>query len=657
MYILKIIPIANGLPENYFSYFSKEKYFLGSLVEVKIRNRKIPGLVCEIVKVENEKISLKSQKFTLRKIEKVLKEKFIDENLFQSINETAFLLGVKESEIVKNYIPNFVFENIDFFSSEETQSEKKNLNKIITISDFQKRHELYLDKIRENLKNKKSTTIFFPTINDLEISQAYFEKNKIKNVAFFHSGQTKSKVQENLNKIKEGNVLVLSTSSLLPFLLKEKIGLNTIILEKENSYNYFSHTSKKQIDAREFIKKISEDLNLELLLGGNIISLQSFEKANLDAVPKTKEKNKFRIVDLTQEKELKKEELKNRVKKISKQENEEYNSVYFSGELVKKLEETKANKGKVFLYTKRKGLYTETICLDCNTIFKCKDCDKPYILFKKNDQKTERLYICANCKKKKTLSKSENLTCENCGSWRMKTLGVGTQGVEENLKEIGWKTFVLDSEIAKTKTDIKNILKNWQKEKTSILIGTDLALNFLNTNFETDLAAIISLDSLFSIPEINIDEKILNICLEMKEKINVKEKILIQTRLREQNVWEYLEDNNILDFLRDEIETRRNFDLPPYINILKFKIEKKNIKIKDDIERILEKIFIEEEVENKKVAWVVEKKTGAYVGTLSIPKKNWQIKKDGKNLPSSFTKKIVSLLSDFRLEINPQNIF
>ena len=136
MYILKIIPIANGLPENYFSYFSKEKYFLGSLVEVKIRNRKIPGLVCEIVKVENEKISLKSQKFTLRKIEKVLKEKFIDENLFQSINETAFLLGVKESEIVKNYIPNFVFENIDFFSSEETQSEKKNLNKIITISDF-----------------------------------------------------------------------------------------------------------------------------------------------------------------------------------------------------------------------------------------------------------------------------------------------------------------------------------------------------------------------------------------------------------------------------------------------------------------------------------------------------------------------------------------
>lgn len=239
----------------------------------------------------------------------------------------------------------------------------------------------------------------------------------------------------------------------------------------------------------------------------------------------------------------------------------------------------------------------------------------------------------------------------------MKTLGVGTQGVEENLKEIGWKTFVLDSEIAKSKTDIKDILKNWQKEKTSILIGTDLALNFLNTNFETDLAAIISLDSLFSIPEINIDEKILNICLEMKEKINVKEKILIQTRLREQNVWEYLEDNNILDFLKDELETRKNFNLPPYINILKFKIEKKNIKIKNDIERILEKIFIEERIENKKVVWAVEKKTGAYVGTLSIPKKLWQTKKEGRDLPSSFAKKIISLLSDFRLEINPQNIF
>lgn len=680
MYLLKIIPIAKGLPENYFTYFYNEKISLGGLVEIKIRNRKILGIVNELEELKEKKLDVKSSQFTIKKIERVVMDNFLSEEIFKSISGSASLLGVKESEILENYLPDFLFENIHILKDKKIQKENQNYQEEIYLGDFEDRTQKYLEKIKTNKKENKSSLIFFPTINDLELTKKYLEKDSsIRNILSFYGGQTKKILNENLEKIKkEENLLILSTPSLFPIILKEKINLETIIIEKENSFNYFTHTKKKQIDAREMIKKLAKDLNLNLVLGGNILSLETFKKATpfernektiFPSGPATRkseklffsslsdtQKNNFEIISLAKDR-IEKEEIENRTKKIKKEKNDKYSPVYFSHELIVKLEKIKLNKSKAFLFAKRKGLYTETICADCNTIFKCEKCDKPYTLFKK--ESGERVYICSNCKDKIELKKSENLTCLNCGGWRMNTLGVGVEGIEENLKEIGFKTFLLDSSNVKTKKDINKILESWQKENSaSILIGTDLALNFLEKEFVCDLGAIISLDSLFSIPEINIDEKIFNICLEMKERINSKEKIIIQTRLAEQNVWEYIKTGNIEGFLKEEIKTRKMLSLPPFSNILKWQLEKKEIKIKGEIEKILEKIFKEEKIEKENIIYRIDKKTGNYIATLIIKKEIWQKKeKDGKIIPSSFAKKVTTLLSDFKLEINPPNIY
>lgn len=680
MYLLKIIPIAKGLPENYFTYFYNEKISLGGLVEIKIRNRKILGIVNELEELKEKKLDVKSSQFTIKKIERVVMDNFLSEEIFKSISGSASLLGVKESEILENYLPDFLFENIHILKDKKIQKENQNYQEEIYLGDFEDRAQKYLEKIKTNKKENKSSLIFFPTINDLELTKKYLEKDSsIRNILSFYGGQTKKILNENLEKIKkEENLLILSTPSLFPIILKEKINLETIIIEKENSFNYFTHTKKKQIDAREMIKKLAKDLNLNLVLGGNILSLETFkeaiqskrnEKTIFPSGPATRkseklffsslsdtQKNNFEIISLAKDM-IEKEEIENRTKKIKKEKNDKYSPVYFSHELIVKLEKIKLNKSKAFLFAKRKGLYTETICADCNTIFKCEKCDKPYTLFKK--ESGERVYICSNCKDKIELKKSENLTCPNCGGWRMNTLGVGVEGIEENLKEIGFKTFLLDSSNVKTKKDINKILESWQKENSaSILIGTDLALNFLEKEFVCDLGAIISLDSLFSIPEINIDEKIFNICLEMKERINSKEKIIIQTRLAEQNVWEYIKTGNIEGFLKEEIKTRKMLSLPPFSNILKWQLEKKEIKIKGEIEKILEKIFKEEKIEKENIIYRIDKKTGNYIATLIIKKEIWQKKeKDGKIIPSSFAKKVTTLLSDFKLEINPPNIY
>jgi len=686
MYLLKVIPIVKGLPENYFSYFHTTQVLSGALVEVKIRNRKILSIVCEIEEVLDKKVNIKSEKFVLKKIERVVLNNFLSEEVFKSISTSSPLIGVKESDILENYLPEFVFENLNILEN-RSNNENKNIDFSFEffMGNFEERIKIYKEIIATNFKDKKSTLIFFPTINDLEFTKKVLDSTNFSNIVYFHSAQTKKELKENLSRLKEEkNFLILSTPSLFPFLIKNNISLETVVLEKENSFNYFTHTSKKQIDARVVVKNIVRDLKLQLVLAGNILSLETFKEAQdlrkneknafsdfRAARPEGKSifsffpdthKNNFEIISLAKDK-IKKEALQTRIKKIKEEKDkniEKYSPVYFSEELVQKLEKIRVNKGKAFLYAKRKGMYTETICADCNTIFKCEKCDKPYTLFKKENG--ERIYICSNCKDKIELKKSENLTCKNCGSWRMNTLGVGVEGIEENLKEVGFKTFLLDSSNVKTKKDINKILDDWQKEGSSILIGTDLALNFLNKDFDCDLGAIISLDSLFSIPEINIDEKIFNICLELKERINTKEKIqekiIIQTRLPEQSVWEYIKDANTLGFLDEEIKTRKMLSLPPFSNILKWRLDKKEIKMKADIEKILDRIFKEEEIERQNIIYRIDKKTGNQIATLIIKKEAWQKKeKDGKLIPSQFAKKVTALLSDFKLEINPPNIY
>lgn len=654
MYILQVLPIATGLPENYFSYFSKDLIKLGALVEIRIRNRKIFGIVSQATHAKYEKMSLKSQSFILKKIERIVCEDFMSQETIISIKNISVLLGARESDILENLIPKFIFESPLLFAKNNTKQENISYKNKAVILPIQERINLYKQNIKKDLKNKKSVVIFFPTINDIENMRDFLEKDFEENFICFHSDQNKKEQAKNIEKLNENeNFLILSTTSLLPFVLKDKINLQTVIIEKENSYNYFSHSSKKQIDSREILKNLANDLNLNLILGGEILSLETFKKlANKISEPEEKHNN-IKIIDMTKDKEIKKISNKNPLK---------YSNVYFSQELIDKLEAFKENKtGKIFLYTKRKGLHSETICRDCNTILKCETCDKPLILFKKKENDS-REYVCIKCKTKKEIKKEDELLCEKCGSWRMETIGIGVEGIEESLKEVGWKTFVLDSQNAKTKKKVREIIDAWQEEKLSILIGTDLALSFFQSQMKIDLAAMISIDTLFSIPEINIDEKIINLILEIKEKCNTKEKIIIQTRLPKSNIWKYVKENNYKLFLEDELAMRKELSLPPFANILKFKLTKKDIQIKDRLEGLVEKICKEENLETQKISWWKESVTGNYVGMIIIKKELWEKndkekKEDQMIFPTNFAKKITQLLDDFRLEVNPQKIY
>ena len=73
MYLLTVSPLANGIPYEELTYFSKIEVHPGDLVEITIRKRICRALVLNVVNVEEEKQSLKQASFVTKKIIKVIK--------------------------------------------------------------------------------------------------------------------------------------------------------------------------------------------------------------------------------------------------------------------------------------------------------------------------------------------------------------------------------------------------------------------------------------------------------------------------------------------------------------------------------------------------------------------------------------------------------
>ena len=166
--------------------------------------------------------------------------------------------------------------NIDLnIKNKNLKKENDKVKSEAIIGEVKYRLEEYVKEIKKKFKKENSSLIFSPSINDLKnleeklkeeiaSTSSATEKELVNSLVVFHGDQKKKEREENLNKLDtKGPKIFLSTPSLFPFLLKDIFNLNLIIIDKENSFNYFSHSAKKEIDSREMIKNLSKSAQIK----------------------------------------------------------------------------------------------------------------------------------------------------------------------------------------------------------------------------------------------------------------------------------------------------------------------------------------------------------------------------------------------------------
>src|SRR5207253_2561121 len=91
------------------------------------------------------------------------------------------------------------------------------------------------------------------------------------------------------------------------------------------------------------------------------------------------------------------------------------------------------------------------------------------------------------------------------------------------------------------------------------------ALSYLEKPLEN--SAVAAIDSLFSLPDFRVNEKIMGILLRMRSI--TQRTCIVQTRSRDQHVFDYAAKGNLMDFYREEIDEREKLDYPPLSTLIK----------------------------------------------------------------------------------------
>lgn len=229
-----------------------------------------------------------------------------------------------------------------------------------------------------------------------------------------------------------------------------------------------------------------------------------------------------------------------------------------SPELFSALKNIEKTNESIFLYTLKKGFASQTICPDCNHVLKCGECFENLEIETKGDKYA---YKCPN--NHKTISIDS--PCPICENPNLLSLGASIEVIYKEIKkEFDIDIVKIDNE-SHTKAQVKKILNEFKENnKPVIFIGNDFLLNqSIGLDYVFDNIAIISLESLFSIPLYNMEYEIYKKIALISNQFS--KNLIIQTRDVENTFWKHLKENkkDIVNVLKNDTELEK-LKLPPH---------------------------------------------------------------------------------------------
>ncbi len=573
MRLYTVIPIARGVGKETLTYFGPDNVEIGSLVSIPLRKKIVHAIAIDKKDIADVKSDIKSSRYALKKISKVNTARFISKEFLEAAYLTSEWYGTTTGSILQTVIPKLVFDHALDIKSIENQSSEEKVSKecLVIQADDDERFSHYKSFIRGQFAKKSSVFFCLPTVEDIRQAKTLLEKGIEQYTVVLDSTMSKKDFAKALTTIQEEAhpILIIGT---VPFLSIERRDIGTIIVDRENARSYRTQ-SRPYIDLKRFAGQLAKSKKIQVLYGDMMLSVDAVYKARTD--------------EYTEFNTLKMRLLSSAVNvlidmKRKRGEHDEYFHI-LSPELEELIIKNKEDNEKLFIFSGRKGLAPSTVCGDCGQIVVCERCTAPVTLYtKKND---ENFFLCNKCGYKRDAL----VRCKHCDSWRLNTLGIGIETVEAEIKRKfpDVTVFRIDKESVTTEKRALEIIQKFENSPGSILVGTELATFYLKKPLEN--IAVASIDTLFSIPDFRINEKICYLLLTMRAK--AEKVFMVQTRNSSAPVFDFALKGNLADFFRGEIEERKQFYYPPFSLFIKLSVEGKPAiakKSAEDVAKFLE---------------------------------------------------------------------
>ena len=541
---------------------------------LKAKNNKVVNkkyiTVLEIVKEENlngktkEIYDLikegKNDKTYLNKISSYAVNKLIQNNIVKEIKKEVYRIN-EDEEITNNDYP-------------LTEEQTKVINRV-KLNEFNPyllygvtgsgKTLVYIKLIEKIIKEGKEAILLVPEISLTPQVVNTFKKRFGKIVAIMHSRLNDGEKYDEWRKVyrKEAKVVIGARSAIFaPF-----TNLGIIIIDEEHSSTYKQENTPKY-NAIDVAIKRSKYHNCPLVLASATPSIESFTRAKMNVyilLTMTKRVNQnLPKVYLT--------DMKNEFKKGNR---------VFSSLVKEKIKERLAKNEQVIVLLNRRGFSTIITCKECGFTHKCPNCDIPLTYHKSTNSMK-----CHYC----NYTVPKLYTCPICKSKNINALGMGTEKLEELLKEeFTDKVIRMDVDTTKRKGAHEKIINSFQNNEYSILLGTQMiakGLDFPNVT----LVCVINGDSTLNIPDFRSSERTFELLNQVAGRAGRGDKpgeVIIQTFNTNHYSLVCASNHNYLEFYQEEMKIRKALKYPPYFNLTKISVSGKNeIEVNKEAEKI-----------------------------------------------------------------------
>ena len=599
MNLITVIPITRAKVAETLSYFTGSEVPNGAIVSVPLRSKTIHGIVVETRSVTDMKSEIKTAPYEIKRAGKVKANIFfpvefmivckklseyyasnigavirgvISDSLLESLNKIASPFA-KKIKSVKN-----AADPVDQANAINATNPIKIPKKILVRKggeiyavqgDDEDRMSTWRSLIRQEFAKKKSIVFYVPTIENVEALFASLEKGIEDYIFFLHGNLTKKIITNTWQKISKVDhpivVIATGTFSILP-----RTDIDTVIIERENDRGWIGQRAP-YLDLRRALELISVNSGKTLFLADSMLRIETLHRLDANEID-TGSPMKWRSISNA------KDILVDMVKRnmISNQTDSEENRIKKKGEsfriispeLERLIEINREDNAHLFIFAARRGMASMTVCDDCETIVNCFNCGSPVVLHASKES-NRNFYLCHKCGE----IISADITCKNCGGFRLTPLGIGIDRVEQEIRDKfqGIEIIRIDTDTTKTDKQVSHALEQFKERPGSVLLGTELALTRIRE--KVDHVAVASLDSLFALPDFRIPEKIMYMLVRLRQIAS--RSILVQTRKPEENVFEYGLKGNLSDFYRGTLDERKQFFYPPFATLIKISIEGK----------------------------------------------------------------------------------
>jgi primosomal protein N' (replication factor Y) len=494
--------------------------------------------------------------FLLKKIRKSdILEAYLPEELIKALRACADYYAASIGSLLSSLLPKFAMEDPKLFLKtplKKKRTETETRETLLLQMEGEERFAQYRALVRQSFARGSSVLVVVPTHYDLEKAEAELSKGIAEFVYVFSLEEKRSEARKKWLKALEARHPVLFITTPIG-LLFSRPDLGTIIIERENSRAYRQIT-RPYVHTRVIAEKLSQETGKQLVLGDSVLSLETLWKEKQGEYGENS-LIRWRLPAAA-----------TALVDSSVKQNQDGHFEIFSPKLkeliVKALEEREG----IFLFGARKGLAPATVCGDCGFVLPCLNCGAPVVLHRQKVEKpaglsSETVYICHACRERR----GSTTTCGYCGSWKLVPLGIGTEEIARQARELfpHGHVAILDRDHAPTDRQARAIAEKF-RATGGILVGTELAFFHVGP---VGYSALVSADALFSVPDFGINERIFYLVSRLREM--TRKESLVQTRNIGKQVLAWASLGNIIDFYQGEIEEREALLYPPFSIFIK----------------------------------------------------------------------------------------